>query len=85
MSDIYEFFYPDRNIKQKKILIPHEEYLKLKVLPDDSEEEEERKEGLLTKLTGGMEWFTDKSPLFDAINTGTINCNGTHPVKITRL
>jgi hypothetical protein len=37
----------------------------------------------MKSLTQGQEWFTDKSPLFDAIETGILNCNGIYQCKVT--
>mgnify|MGYP001615428177 CR=1 FL=1 len=81
----YEFYYPHSEVTQSKLLIPHTEYLKFKVLPEDSGKEEKRKKKLEKEITQGKEWFTDKSPLFRAIYTGILNCNGIFKCKVKKL
>lgn len=68
---IYIFTYPDIGVIQEKVLISHDDYLRIKEIKDPDEYKAE-----LKKLTKGMEWFTDKSPLYEAIFTGILNCNG---------
>lgn len=80
----HEFTYSN-GVIQKKRLIKHSDYLKVKLLPETTPEEIEEKETVLKSITGGHEWFTDKSPLFDAIKTGILNCNGQHYCKVTDL
>lgn len=79
---IYEIYYPDVNMKQEKILISHTDYLKFKVLPEDSKKIIQEKEKLEKITTKGLEWFTDKSPLYEAISTGILNCNGIYKCLI---
>ena len=81
--DIYEFFYSTNNVTQNKILISHKEYLRVKSMPEETKEEVAEKKKEMKLLTKGQEWFTDKSPLFDAIETGILNCNGVHKCKVT--
>lgn len=73
----HEFTYRN-GLKQRKRLIRHSDYLAWKNLPETTEDEIELKVGAFKTITGGDEWFTDKSPYFDAIKSGTLNCNGTH-------
>lgn len=80
----HKFTYQN-GIIQQKVLIRHSDYLKVNSLPETTDEEIEIKEAEMFKLTGGKEWFTDKSPLFDAIKTGVLNCNGQYPVKVVDL
>lgn len=75
----YSITYLKSGINQRKILIPHEEYLRI------SEMEIEVRDSALKKLTGGKEWFTDKSPLYEAIESGVLDCNGLYPVKLEEL
>jgi len=95
MSTIYPKIcvnYVDLNIKQYKTLISHSEYLISKELflkemsrtdiPDKKKNSKIGKEYL--KKYG--EYFTDKSPLFDAMQTGYLSCNGQHTkVKFEQL
>lgn len=80
----YEFYYPDSGVTQQKVLISFEEYLRIKVLPEDSKKEEKRKGKILEEMTGGNEWFTDKSPLFYAICSGVLECNGIYPCIVKK-
>jgi len=82
MSQIYSFYYPEYGVYQEKILISHNDYLTVKVLPEDSGKEEKRKDKALKILTKGKQWFTDKSPLYDAIITQVLQCNGIHLIEI---
>lgn len=85
IPNIYTFIYPENGIIQKKILISHENYLLFKINPEDNKKIEKYKESLMKDITLNMEWFTDKSPLFDAIFTGILNCNGyQNEIIITR-
>lgn len=67
---IYQIEYLRSKVIQYKVLIPHSLYEKLKL------------EGKLKQIG---EYFTDASPLFEAIATGILNCNGgKSPVKIIK-
>ena len=77
---IYQFHYPDKNITQKKILLPIEIYNTYKAITDDDEAKK-----FLKSHTKGMEWFIPGSPYFDAVTTGIVNANGSHPVIVTKL
>jgi hypothetical protein len=75
----YLFYYPDYNIRQEKVLIPHEAWeLSREMSPDKGKK-------YLKEQSSGEEWFTDKSPLFEAIKTGILNCNGIHKCIVTKL
>ena len=78
---MYEFKYPN-GITQIKKLISHEDYLTWNEMPESTDEEIVLKEDFWKGITNGKEWFTDKSPYYDAIRTGVINANGQHPVQI---
>lgn len=67
---MYRIEFPDRGIVQYKVLISHEDYLKVKSIKDDDEYK-----SALKQLTGGKEWFTEKSPYYIAITTGRFICN----------
>jgi len=77
---IYEFYYPDKKIKQKKILIPREIYDRYRAITDDDEAKK-----FLKQHTKGMEWFIPGSPFFNAIEIGVVDANGKHPVIVTKL
>lgn len=63
-------------VSQKKALIPHIEYEKAKVLKDGIKN--------LEKEVG--EYFTDQSPLHDAIETSILkHFGGESPVKFEKL
>lgn len=81
----YQFYYPNSNITQTKILIKHFQYLEINRMPEESEEEEKIKALAWKELTKGEEWFTDKSPFYEAISTGIIDCNGNFPCIITKI
>lgn len=70
---IYIFTYPDYNVIQEKLLISHKKYLMVNVIEDY-----DRMKAALKKLTDSKEWFTDESPLYEAISTGILKCNGIH-------
>jgi hypothetical protein len=74
----HQFTY-NNGITQSKQLIRHSDYLKVKELPIDEQD------AALDELTGGKEWFTDKSPYYDAIKTGVLNCNGIYLCKVVDL
>jgi len=83
-QSIYQVYYPDRNVTQPKVLISHDDYIKVCDMPSDTEDEQLAKDKAMNRLTNGKEWFTDKSPLFDAIETGVLNCNGTYRCLVTK-
>jgi hypothetical protein len=83
INDIYEFHYPQSKVRQHKILISHDDYLTVKAMPEETKEQAFDKKKAMKSLTQGQEWFTDKSPLFDAIETGILNCNGIYQCKVT--
>lgn len=82
---MYEFYYPESGVIQRKLLIPHEQYLTFKVLPEDSNKQEKRKKQLEKEITHGQQWFTDQSPLYESISTGVLECNGRHKVKAKQV
>ena len=77
---IYEISYPDFNVVQLKKLIPASVVAEYDAMPSDTKEEQSIAKSWLKRYTGGMEWFTDDSPLFKAISTGTLKANGEHKV-----
>lgn len=82
---IYTVTYLDYGITQKKLLIPHSIYEGYKNMPYDTKEEQSAAKSWLKNKTKGREWFTNKSPYYEAIKTGVLNCNGKHRVKIEVL
>lgn len=82
----YEFYYPKSNVRQKLFLISHDVFLKYKEMPQDSNKQVKKAKAFLMEYTGGIDqWFTDKSPLFYAIYTGIIDCNGKHKCEAIEL
>lgn len=77
---IYEFHYPDKNITQKKVLIPVEVYKAYRAIKDDDEAKR-----YLKLHTNGMEWFIPGSPFYRAIETGVVSANGNYPVQVTKF
>lgn len=77
---IYEIEYPDLGIKQIKKLVSHYQYLKDKSVF----KKETPSYAYQIQLHGEVynlnikEFFTDESPLYKAIETGTLECNGTY-------
>lgn len=82
---IYSIYYPKRDVVQRKLLISHESYLKYVAMPQDSNTSIKKAKAYLSSLTGGKEFFTDGSPLFHAIGTGKLKCNGEHHCIITKI
>lgn len=76
---VYLFVYPDKNIRQFKILIPREVWEKYRSISDDDAAKK-----FLKQHTNGMEWFIPGSPYYEAIETGVLNCNGRYPVVVTK-
>jgi len=76
----YRFTY-ENGMSQILILIKHQDYLRFKYHPDDTEKIAKEKKTLEKQITSGQQWFTDESPLFKSITTGLLDCNGIHPVK----
>lgn len=76
---MYEFEYPNKGVKQTKLLISHGDWEKWRAMPENNKREERDKAHFWEKVTKGEQWFTDKSPLFDAIPTGILECNGIYP------
>lgn len=83
-------------IVQKKNLISHSEYLKtIKPAWDTIEILEKKNKGKETKesrnikrylkTTFGEHWFTDDSPLYKAIESNLLECNGEHIVFIENM
>lgn len=73
---MYEFFWIDSNVKQRKLLISHSIWEEYNSMPKLTEAQEKRAKAFLKYHTKGNQWFTDKSPLYDSISTGILNCNG---------
>lgn len=76
---LYEFFYPHSRVRQIKKLISHSAYLKTTLLEPELQDE------AIRTLSEGNEWFTDRSPLYAAIETGRLQCNGEYRVVIKKL
>jgi hypothetical protein len=72
----YVIFYPEVGITQKKTLIPHWMYHMGKSIKD--------KEARKVYFDGLGDYFTDESPLFFAMGTGILNCNGKHKVQFSK-
>lgn len=83
---VYKIIF-DNGAKQIKNLISHDDYLNIyKKYQDEIYELEKKNKFKETSTTKqlkkdlidffGIEWFTDKSPYFDAINTGNIKVDG---------
>lgn len=73
----YRVEYPNNGFVQYKKLIPHSLWEEIVSTKNDEERSIKLKElGL---------FFTDKSPLFEAIQTGVLNCNGQHPCIVKHL
>lgn len=81
--DIYEISYQN-GITQRKNLISHDDYLEIIIPTNDVISELERRNKFReTKESAqlkrdlkdmfGSEWFTDKSPLYKAIQTGILS------------
>ena len=66
---IYRITYPEFGVTQYKCLISHSDYVEAKNISAEASKER------MQELTSGMEYFTDKSPLHDAIATGILNCH----------
>jgi hypothetical protein len=77
---IYEFHYPDKNITQRKVLIPKEVYETYKAIQDYDEAKK-----FLKSHTKGMEWFIPSSPYYDAIESGFVDANGRHRAEVIRI
>lgn len=75
---MYQFTYPDKNVVQSKVIVSHDDYLIWKGMPEETDEQAAAKDLYWKSKTGGHEWFTDKSPYYDSIHTGVLNCNGRH-------
>ncbi len=81
---MYQFTYSG-GITQKKILVSHSDWGIWRSLPEQTDEQIAVKESFWDEKTKGQPWFTDKSPLYDAIETGILNCNGKHSVTIIQM
>lgn len=95
----YEILYVDRNIRQRKHLISHSDYLDV-VKPNreivyryDAEKNLDKSKRTVSEevyleakhvLKGfPQNFFTDQSPLYKAIQTGVLECNGRYDVVIS--
>lgn len=93
----YKIVY-ENGFKQQKNLISNKDYLEI-VRPlsniaatleiDKKTRSEARSLKKVISSLFGEEWFTDESPLFNAIKTGTLSLpesqGGNHKVKITKI
>lgn len=82
--DNYKIYYHDYKITQYKVMIPHSIYDEYMQMPYETKDEQSEAKAWIKNKTKGKEWFTDKSQIFDAITTGTINANGKHKVTISK-
>jgi hypothetical protein len=82
---MYEFYYPEYNVRQCKLLIPHSIWLTYRNMPYSTVKEIEETESYLSSYTQGREWFTDQSSYWKAITTGILDANGLHKVIITAV
>lgn len=92
----YKITYLNNGFVQYKTLIPHsyfEEIIKpaqQKIADLESAQNKNNKEEIHKQIKNlkriiGQDWFTDKSPLYDAIKTGEIKLlpyQGTHKCKV---
>ena len=62
----YKITYPDSNVTQYKVLIKHLWWTYSKVLP------EKKAKKAIKCISKDNEWFTEKSPIYDAITTGKL-------------
>ncbi len=86
MENIYEFFYPDKNIRQRKIMISHDAYLEYRNMKYDTDAQIKRAKEFLKYHTKGMEYFTDKSSYFDAIESGYVETTtGKYKTIVTKI
>lgn len=77
---MYEFYFPQYNVRQRKLLIKHTDWYKASLIMSEKLRKHRMKE-----LTKDKEWFTDESPLFKAIQTQVLVCNGIHQCITTKL
>lgn len=82
MGKVYILEYPDLGIKQEKLLIDHSIYLEYLSLPYETKEEQSLAKQWLKSKTNGMEWFTERSPYFEAISSRKYNCNLKESINI---
>jgi hypothetical protein len=73
----YSIYYPRCNARQEKTLIPHSLWIEVSSI----NKEKERKD----RITALGIFFTDQSPLFEAIGTGVLECNGSWPCIVTPI
>lgn len=73
---MYKIEYPEKGFVQYKKLISHSVWEQIISIKDDEERSAKLKQlGL---------FFTDKSPLFEAITTGILDCNGQHKCIVSK-
>jgi hypothetical protein len=78
--ELYELHYVDADLKQIKCRISYIQYSYSKQLSEKDQK------NYLKIITNGKEWFTDRSPINDAIESGELHhYGGISKVKITRL
>ena len=65
---LYEFYYPDLNVRQQKVLWSREEYER-----HNSIEDEDEAKAYKRLQIGSYDFFLPGSPLFDAIETGYVS------------
>lgn len=77
---LFYFYYPNRGFGQIKILIPNIIYEQSKLLPENEVK------SFLRRYTKGEEWFTNRSPLFEAIETGILkHYGGSSPCYVNQI
>lgn len=80
---IYEFYFPESKVTQRLLLISHEVWKTYRAMPQDSNKQAKKAKAFLKEYTGESDhWFTDQSPLFEAITTGILDCNGKYKCQV---
>lgn len=82
IKGLYNVEYPDLGVSQQKVLIDHSAYQEYLEMPYETKVEQEAAKKWLKKQTGGMEWFTEKSPFYEAITTGLYRANLKESIKL---
>lgn len=66
---LFKITYPDKGITQLKVLIPHSAWMKYLCMKENTDSQKRSKNIFMFELTNGFDFFTDKSPLAQAITT----------------
>lgn len=81
----YGILYAKSKVYQEKILISHDRWRIWRGMPEGAVHEKAAKDAYLFDITEGEQWFTDQSPIYDAISTGILDCNGKYPCIVAKL